>query len=183
MRTHTISPVPGVDLNALCAEARRRGLSYGQLVARTDAYEQERIIKRYIEDKKAAEREARERRKAEEQAQKEKAKGGRRPPFDKTKARELYDLGMQDGAIAAAMKCSKATVCNWRNAEGLLPHGQPPRIDEAKAMQLYEKKLSDGQMAERLGVTSESVRKWRTRRGLPSNYAKGEKTNVKYAKS
>lgn len=184
MSMRTVSPEPGVDLNALCAEARRRGVSYGQLVGQTDWCEQERIIKRYIETKRAAERAAREKEKAEEQTRKEREKrhlGRPRKPFDRDRARELYDQGKIDSEIALAMGCSPGTVFTWRNKAGLPPHGAPPRIDKEKAAQLYGRGLSDGQIADGLGVNRNAVRKWRTRNCLPANYAKGGKVNVKYA--
>ena len=37
----------GVDLIALCIEARRRQMTYGQLIARTSETEQKEIIAKY----------------------------------------------------------------------------------------------------------------------------------------
>ena len=37
----------GVDLIALCVEARRRKMTYGQLIARTSEAEQKEIIAKY----------------------------------------------------------------------------------------------------------------------------------------
>ena len=39
----------GVDLIALCIEARRRQITYGQLIARTSEAEQKEIIAKYRE--------------------------------------------------------------------------------------------------------------------------------------
>ena len=39
--------VAGVDLIALCIEARRRQMTYGQLIARTSETEQKEIIAKY----------------------------------------------------------------------------------------------------------------------------------------
>lgn len=41
--------VAGVDLIALCVEARRRRMTYGQLIARTSEAEQKEIIAKYRE--------------------------------------------------------------------------------------------------------------------------------------
>lgn len=41
--------VAGVDLIALCIEARRRQITYGQLIARTSEAEQKEIIAKYRE--------------------------------------------------------------------------------------------------------------------------------------
>ncbi len=178
MRPHTVSQEPEVDLNALCKEARRRGISYGQLVARTSRFEQEEIVKKYIEEKKAAERAASEQKKAEAERKKQGGGtwGGRRVPIDRARARELYDQGKLDLEIAMALGCSPGTVCSWRNAEKLPAHGKPARIDEKKAMELYGLGWSDGQIGDAMGVTGTSVRKWRTRRGLAANYEKGGRT-------
>lgn len=45
----------GVDLIALCIEARRRQITYGQLIARTSEAEQKEIIAKYREVKKKKE--------------------------------------------------------------------------------------------------------------------------------
>lgn len=37
----------GVDLIALCVEARRRGITYGQLITETSEEEQKKIIAKY----------------------------------------------------------------------------------------------------------------------------------------
>ena len=47
--------VAGVDLIALCVEARRRRMTYGQLIARTSEAEQKEIIAKYREVRKKKE--------------------------------------------------------------------------------------------------------------------------------
>lgn len=42
---------PTEELSALALEARRRGISYGHLVADTTPYEQQEIIRDYCEEK------------------------------------------------------------------------------------------------------------------------------------
>lgn len=42
---------PTEELSALALEARRRGISYGRLVANTTPYEQQEIIQDYCEEK------------------------------------------------------------------------------------------------------------------------------------
>ena len=42
---------PTEELSALSLEARRRGISYGHLVANTTPYEQQEIIRDYCEEK------------------------------------------------------------------------------------------------------------------------------------
>ena len=42
---------PTEELSALALEARRRGISYGHLVANTTPYEQQEIIRNYCEEK------------------------------------------------------------------------------------------------------------------------------------
>ena len=42
---------PTEELSALALEARRRGISYGHLVANTTPYEQQEIIRDYCEEK------------------------------------------------------------------------------------------------------------------------------------
>jgi hypothetical protein len=42
---------PTEELSALALEARRRGISYGRLVANTTPYEQQEIIRDYCEEK------------------------------------------------------------------------------------------------------------------------------------
>lgn len=42
---------PNEELTALALEARRRGLSYGQLVGNTTLWEQQEIIRDYCEEK------------------------------------------------------------------------------------------------------------------------------------
>lgn len=42
---------PAEELSALALEARRRGISYGHLVANTTTYEQQEIIRDYCEEK------------------------------------------------------------------------------------------------------------------------------------
>ena len=46
-----VSPTPADELSALALEARRRGISYGHLVANTTPYEQQEIIRDYCEEK------------------------------------------------------------------------------------------------------------------------------------
>jgi len=41
---------PTEELSALALEARRRGISYGHLVANTTPYEQQEIIRDYCEE-------------------------------------------------------------------------------------------------------------------------------------
>lgn len=42
---------PTEELSALALEARRRGISYGHLVANTTPYERQEIIRDYCEEK------------------------------------------------------------------------------------------------------------------------------------
>ena len=46
-----IYATPTYELPALALEARRRGISYGHLVANTTPYEQQEIIRDYCEEK------------------------------------------------------------------------------------------------------------------------------------
>ena len=46
-----IYATPTDELTALALEARRRGISYGHLVANTTPYEQQEIIRDYCEEK------------------------------------------------------------------------------------------------------------------------------------
>lgn len=46
-----IYATPTEELSALALEARRRGISYGHLVANTTLYEQQEIIRGYCEKK------------------------------------------------------------------------------------------------------------------------------------
>lgn len=46
-----IYATPTEELSALALEARRRGISYGHLVANTTPYEQQEIIRDYCEEK------------------------------------------------------------------------------------------------------------------------------------
>ena len=42
---------PTEELSALALEARRRGISYGRLIANTTSHEQQEIIRDYCEEK------------------------------------------------------------------------------------------------------------------------------------
>ena len=46
-------------------------------------------------------------------------KRNRRPKYDWEHGRELYEQGMNDHEIAAALGCDPNTVWNWRGREGL----------------------------------------------------------------
>lgn len=50
-------------------------------------------------------------------------RGGSHPKMDRTKARQLYEDGLTDGAIAKQLGVASQTVNKWRNDEGLPAHG------------------------------------------------------------
>lgn len=91
------------------------------------------------------------------------------PPQRFEAYRALYDAGWLDERIGNAFGLSRATICQWRRANGLPALIEPQKIDRAFATSLYEEGLSDGEMGRALGVTQSGVTRWRQRFGLAPN--------------
>lgn len=90
--------------------------------------------------------------------------------------RDLYDKGLTDPEIAAALDCHRTSIMHWRHSRGLaarfdrsgtranLKHIADKR---AARMLLYSLNYSDGRIAREQGVTPGAVQGWRNRLGLP----------------
>lgn len=97
-------------------------------------------------------------------------------PWDKAKARALYDGGASDRDIATACGVSQPTICNWRNAQWLPPHTplwQRHTLDICRARALYDAGRTDVFIAEACGVCVGTISAWRSREGLPSKHRGG----------
>lgn len=113
-------------LNALMGEARRRGVTYGELTARLTPEETQRIYDRYMGRHREKE--------VPERTQNTMEWRGahlrkRRQTFDAKRAMELYRQGRNDREIAGELGVIHGTVYKWRHREGLPPAAKQKRRD------------------------------------------------------
>lgn len=87
----------------------------------------------------------------------------------RSKMRELYDRGMNDAEIAAAIGVSEKTAAKYRRQYGLpfLAQERKCKIDAERARKLWKQGMSDPEIGEALGVSKACVWQWRHREGLP----------------
>ena len=93
--------------------------------------------------------------------------------IDERKAMELYDAGMCDKDIAAALGMSKTAICQWRKRMQLTPNttqGGQTKLSDERVMELYQQGMSDREIGDAEGVTKATVRCWRERMGLVPNF-------------
>ncbi len=101
--------------------------------------------------------------------------GGRKPTYDRTRWRELYDHGCADLEIARQTGCNHTTVMHWRRSSGLPANnagGRVGTIDYETVLSLYNSGHTDKAIAERLGCSSHSIWVWRKKQSLQSNSRK-----------
>ena len=97
------------------------------------------------------------------------SKPGKRPPIDEIRAKELFDEGYDDLAIAEALGCSKTRIKEWRSRMHLLhPRGglRTQKIDSERAMAMFRAGESDEAIAAAFGCSRTAVKAWRKRSGL-----------------
>ena len=98
-------------LNALMYEARRRGVTYGELSARLTPEETERIYRRYMGW-----------RGTQNESQWSGSVGSNeKKTIDTERAKELYEDGLNDREIAYELGVTHGSVYRWRKREGLPP--------------------------------------------------------------
>ena len=98
-------------LNALMYEARRRGVTYGELSARLTPEETERIYRRYMGW-----------RGTQNESQWSGSVGSNeKKTIDTARAKELYEDGLNDREIAYELGVTHGSVYRWRKREGLPP--------------------------------------------------------------
>ena len=98
-------------LNALMYEARRRGVTYGELTARLTPEETERIYRRYMGW-----------RGTQSESQWSGSVGrNEKKTIGAERAKELYGDGLNDREIAYELGVKHGSVYRWRKREGLPP--------------------------------------------------------------
>ena len=91
--------------------------------------------------------------------------------FDTTRAKELYDKGMNDIQISTTLDINKIAIRMWRNANDLpVIRKQLNHIPHDEVMKLYNEGLSDGAIARQLGLSSNTIVAWRKRNNLEPNF-------------
>ena len=98
---------------------------------------------------------------------------GKRCRWDPVKARELYQQGMSDPAIAREVGTTSYTISWWRKRNNLPANHThvPGKRDWSReeARRLYDQGMIDKEIAQAVGVTTGAIFKWRRREGLAAN--------------
>lgn len=95
----------------------------------------------------------------------------------------LYNQGLNDREIGAAIFRDRASVGKWRRLRGLppnCPQGYPHKIlmdiiEQKTAeqnrikMELYKRGYNDREIGEAIGMTGGAITYWRRKRGLKRN--------------
>lgn len=81
----------------------------------------------------------------------------------------LHEQGFSDQEIAAKEGCSVATVCRWRQRQGLSANTKRELVEDEK-WQEVRKLIADGlplsDVAQKTGIFVETIRKFAARKGL-----------------
>lgn len=86
--------------------------------------------------------------------------------------KDLYERGMDDDEIAAAMGTVISSVQKWRYKNNLKKNKDRSKRLKPETLQrireLYDNEMNDKQIADELGIKSFTVSGWRQREGLPA---------------
>lgn len=81
----------------------------------------------------------------------------------------LHSQGLSDREIANAEGCSVATVCRWRQRQGLTANTKKELVEDSKWIEVREL-IADGMtlsdIARQTGIFVETIRKFAARKGL-----------------
>ena len=95
-----------------------------------------------------------------------------------TKALEMYNAGTNWGKIAAELKVSETSLCQWATRYGLREKREPGFGKQkrakliAKAIELYKAGKNCRQITEELGPSETTIRKWMVDAGLRERKAR-----------
>lgn len=153
-------------LLALMGEARRRGVTYGELSARLTPEETQEVYDRYMGRAQKVGKPAK-------AAAKEKAKKQKVWGFDAGKAKELYRAGYFDVEIGRLLGVDTSIIWRWRHGEGLPAVQRYKPFLEEEAKRLYSLGMNDREIGERIGKSVTAISQWRLRKGLPAQRRRG----------
>lgn len=94
--------------------------------------------------------------------------------FDWGLAKKMHERGKNAQEIAEALGCSRATVQNWKRANGLADptKGNKPQYDWRLAQYMWDQGESDRAIAQALGCSKGAVDTWKHKNGLKRRDAK-----------
>ena len=89
--------------------------------------------------------------------------------YDYSRFRELYDTGMSDKDIGAALGIPRHNIMCHRYYLGLSVNNVKIKYNYTKAKKLYDRGYRDTDICKILGIPPESFSSWRKNRNLPAN--------------